>query len=68
MLMTWIEIVVLLAVFGGLAILLPPPQPVRVRTFGRFITDRRAARLVRARNMLYVRRGKRSFPDGIRFL
>ena len=67
MLMTWIEIVVLLAGFGGLAILLQPPQPQRVRTFGRLITDRRAAPLVRVRNMRYVRRGKRSFPDGIRF-
>jgi len=65
MLMTWIEIVVLFAVFGGVARLLPPPQPVRVRTFGRLITGRRAARLVRARNVVYGLRGKRSFPDRI---
>ena len=65
MLMTWIEIVVLLAAFGGPAIFLPLPQPVRVRTFGRLITGRRAARLVRARNVVYVPRGKCSFPDGI---
>ena len=67
MLMTWIEIVVLLAVFGGLAIFLPLPQPVRVRTFDRLITDRRAVRLVRTQNVLYCSRGRRSFPDGIRF-
>ena len=65
MLMTWIEIVVLLAVFGGLARLLPPLQPARVGTFGWLITSRHASRFVRTRKVRYGGRGKRSFPDGI---
>jgi hypothetical protein len=65
MLMTWIEIVVLIAVVCGVAILLPRPQPARVRTFDRLITGHRAMRLVRVRQAQYGSHGKRSFPDGI---
>jgi hypothetical protein len=65
MLMTWIEIVVLLAVFGGLALCLPSPQFARVRTFDRLIPGRHASRLVGTRRVRYGVRGKRSFPDGI---
>ncbi len=63
--MTWIEIVVLIAVLGGVAIFWPRPQPVRIGTFDRPITGRRASRLVRASEVRYGARGHCSFPYGI---
>ena len=65
MLMTLIEIVVLIAMFGGVAAWLPSPQPARVRTFGRLITGHRAPWLVRVRKVRYGLHGASSLIDGI---
>ena len=66
MLMTWIEMLVLSFVLGGVAwVVLPEPRRVRVRTLGRFITGRCATQLERARFVLYAPRSRCSLSDGI---